>query len=188
MIVYACMCEQMLDCEYIIILMCVGAMQFSLCFFLLFLHKTLAVFQIMMHVFASLIHVHVILHYCNTHSLFNHNLNCSINHLWSHDAHAKQKQQSAVQCTARGFKVWPMLSKAALLKSQALVTITANSLPSSTQPLLQSLRVERTSSNVRVKHCVKSKISLIILSKWNVCLCSFTVIPLTVRADCEAKL
>lgn len=30
MIVYACMCEQMLDCEYVIILkLCVGAMQFS---------------------------------------------------------------------------------------------------------------------------------------------------------------
>lgn len=53
---------------------------------------------------------------------------------------------------------------------------------------LQTLRVERTSSSVGVKHCVKSKISLIILSKWNVCLCSFSVIPLTVRANYEAEL
>lgn len=33
MIVYACMCEQTLDYEYVIILTCVGAMQFSLSLF-----------------------------------------------------------------------------------------------------------------------------------------------------------
>lgn len=34
MIVYACMCEQTLDYEYVIILtLCVGAMQFSLSLF-----------------------------------------------------------------------------------------------------------------------------------------------------------
>ena len=52
MIVYACMCEQMLDCEYVIILMSCAMMQ---CIFLLYfmnlyvfiLHGILVVFHIM---------------------------------------------------------------------------------------------------------------------------------------------
>lgn len=50
MIVYTCMCEQTLKCEYVIILMmCFGAMQLSLVFKAIssFLHNTFAVVQIM---------------------------------------------------------------------------------------------------------------------------------------------
>lgn len=47
----------------------------------------------------------------------------------------QKKPQSVAQCTVRGFKAWRKPPKATLLKSQALVTITANSLPKSTQPL-----------------------------------------------------
>lgn len=178
MIVYACMCEQTLDCEYVIILMLCYAAN---AFFLLYL-MNLYLF-ILHEIFESWPSNSWAFCYTVTHSVLNHNLKSNINHLWSHDEHAKK--QSALHCTVRGFKVWRKLPKAPLLKSQALVTITANSLPS---PLNGLSEKRELLPNVRVKHCVKSKISLIILSKWNVCLCSFSVILLTVRADCEAKL
>ena len=56
MIVYACMCEQTLACEYVIILTSsIGAMQFSLS------RRAFAVFQIIMHIFDLLIRWHVLL-------------------------------------------------------------------------------------------------------------------------------
>lgn len=50
MIVYTCMCEQRLDCEYVIILILhFGAMQFSLIFneYILKLHEILLTLQIL---------------------------------------------------------------------------------------------------------------------------------------------
>lgn len=178
MIVYACMCEQMLDCEYVIILKsCVGAMQFSsLWWTALTFVENISGFPV-------------------------HDANFWHSDHWVNDSGSislqpkfeKQYQSCMLlwwacqktKCTALWFYARPKLSKATLLRSQALVTI-IQPIPS-LSPLsnTQCPREEQTSFNV--KHCVKSKISLIILSKWNVCLCSFSVILLTVRADCETK-
>lgn len=185
MIVYACMCEQMLDCEYVMILkLCVGALQFSLLFdeSLLLLHKTLAVFQITMQIFDILIVGPLLLIHSDSFSLqprFEKQYQPCMISWWA-------CQQNKVQCSVQlgDFKCDRSFPRRLYWGHNLLWQLQPIPSPS---PLsnLQSLRVEQTSSNV--KHCEKSKISLIILSKWNVCLCSFSVILLTVRADCETK-
>lgn len=106
--------------------------------------------------------------------LFSCNSDRAIYHLWSHYVRAKRSRNTGILrgvSHGRDFEVWPKLSQAILLMSPALVTITANS----TSPLSHFNGDFQSWENFFQCqwNTVKSKISLIILSKWNVCLGGF---------------
>lgn len=72
------------------------------------------IFQIMMHILGSLM-------LSATRSFFLCHSKSNIALFWLPDEHVNKTKCTALYTV--GFKVWPMLSKATLLRSQALVTI-----------------------------------------------------------------
>lgn len=145
--------------------------------FLLILHETMVVSQITamcesIYLIVSLSRGSWLLTDANW--LFSCNSDRAIYHLWSHYVRAKRSRNTGILrgvSHGRDFEVWPKLSQAILLMSPALVTITANS----TSPLSHFNGDFQSWENFFQCqwNTVKSKISLIILSKWNVCLGGF---------------